>query len=257
MRLWVISGLLFLGSGVMAQHGSTNVVNPYTGRQDAEAGAKLYRAQCAGCHGFDGNGTAAGPTLASGLFRHGGSDEALFHSINKGIPGTSMPAFNFNGRQIWQLVTHVRSFAITHSAVHTRGDKNAGAAVFRANCSGCHAVAGSGGLLGPDLTSVGNRLSAPDLRTAIADPNASVPNVYWRINVITTGGKKIEGTRLNDDTFSVQIRDLNGRLMSVSKADVRSLELVRASQMPSFTGKLDETQLNNLVAYLATLKGEQ
>src|SRR5882757_5454959 len=127
------AAMIFLCLPVAAQHGSTTVVNPYTDPEHAEAGAKLYRAQCAGCHGLDGAGTGAGPSLTSGTFQRGGSDEELFRTISKGVPVTAMPAFSFNGLQVWQLVTHVRAIGIVHGATQVKGDAAAGAVLFRAN----------------------------------------------------------------------------------------------------------------------------
>ena len=140
--------LSWLSLSLAAQHGSTTAVNPYTQPEDVLAGAKLFRAQCAGCHGPEGAGTGAGPSLTSGTFRRGGSDEALFQTISKGVPGTSMPAFAFSGLQIWQLVTHVRTMNIARAATQAKGDSKSGAILFRENCSGCHSVAGREVLVG-------------------------------------------------------------------------------------------------------------
>src|ERR1051325_1365678 len=98
-----VAVIAFLALPALAQHGSTTVVNPYTGPDDAQAGAALFRAQCAGCHGPDGGGAGAGPNIGSGTFSHGASDEALFRAVSKGFAGTSMPAFSFSGLQTWQL----------------------------------------------------------------------------------------------------------------------------------------------------------
>src|SRR5215212_7114652 len=147
-----IAAMIFLCLPVAAQHGSTTVVNPYTDPEHAEAGAKLYRSQCAGCHGPNGAGTGAGPSLTSGTFKHGGSDESLFQVISKGQPGTSMPAFPFTGLQIWQLVTHIRALGIVHGVSLSSGNAKSGASVFKSSCAGCHTVKGEGGLSGPDLT---------------------------------------------------------------------------------------------------------
>src|ERR1044072_2919797 len=104
MRGTTLAATLLAVLPLLAQHDSTTAVNPYTSPEHADAGAKLYRAQCAGCHGPDGAWTGAGATLTSGAFKHGGSDEELFRTISKGLPGTSMPAFAFSGMQIWELV---------------------------------------------------------------------------------------------------------------------------------------------------------
>jgi len=242
---------------VLAQHGSNEVVNPYRSPQDEQAGARLFRAQCAGCHGPDGTGTGAGPNLASGTLAHGHSDEAVFTSISKGFPGTTMPAFSFSGLQVWQLVTHLRALEIARGASQTKGDPQAGAAVFRANCSSCHMADGEGGLSGPDLTAAGRRRTATEMRESITNPDAVVPSEYWSVAVITSTGGMVRGIRLNEDTFSLQVRDEKGRLVSLLKRDLKSVELIRRSPMPSFAGKLTEGQMDDVIAWLISLGRQQ
>lgn len=250
-----ITGLIVICVRLAAQHGSSSAVNPYTGPDHAAAGAKLYRAQCAGCHGPDGAGTGAGPSLTSGSFRRGGTDEAIFHTISTGVPGTSMPAFPFSGLQVWQLVTHLRSLSITHGVTRIKGDARSGEEIFRKSCSGCHTVAGEGGLVGPDLTLVGLKLPAVALRSALLDPSADVASEYWTVRARTISGRSLNGVRLNEDTHSIQLRDDRGRLISILRRDISESELIRASSMPAFAGKLTESQLENLLAYLVGLRG--
>ena len=256
MRGKAIAVLVVLSLPVFAQHGSTTAVNPYTSPEDEAAGAKLYRSQCAGCHGLNGGGTGAGPSLTSGTFQRGGSDEALFRTISKGIPGTPMPAFSFSGLKIWQLVTHLRELGIVRGSLPVKGDLAAGAALFKSNCAGCHAVQGEGGLRGPDLTLIGSGRSYAELRTAILDPDAEVSPEHWSVIVKTSAGQTIRGTRLNEDTHSLQLRDQQGRLLSLRKKDLSDYQLVRRSPMPSFTGKLSDTQIADVLAYLVSLRGE-
>jgi cytochrome c oxidase cbb3-type subunit 3 len=251
------AALAFLALPVLAQHGSTTVVNPYTGREHERAGAALFRSQCAGCHGLEGGGTGAGPNLASGAFSHGSSDEALFRTISKGIAGTSMPGFSFSGLQIWQLVTHLRALAIAHGVAHTTGDPRSGAAAFRANCSRCHFAGGEGGLTGPELTDIANRKSHRELRDSILNPDAAVASTYWTVAAVTSDGKTVRGTRLNEDTFSLQLRDADGRLVSVAKHGLKNFDLIRRSPMPSFKGSLSDAQVEDIIAWLVSLRNRQ
>lgn len=257
LRVLGIAAVASLSWPLLAQHGSTNVVNPYTSREHAEAGAKLFRSQCAGCHGPDGTGTGAGPTLTSGTFKHGGSDEALFGTISKGVPGTSMPPFSLSGLQTWELITHVRALGIAHGASQIKGDPQAGAAIFRANCSRCHAAAGEGGLSGPDLTAIGTKRSSAELRESLTNPDAVVASEYWSVAATTSTGRTIRGIRLNEDTFSYQIRDENGHLLSLQKRNLKDVELIRRSPMPSFAGKLSDTQMDDVIAWLISLGRQQ
>jgi cytochrome c oxidase cbb3-type subunit 3 len=251
------AAMIFLCLPVAAQHGSTTAVNPYTDPENAEAGAKLYRSQCAGCHGLNGAGTGAGPSLTSGTFKHGGSDAGLFGTVSKGLPGTSMPAFSFSGLQIWQLVTHVRALGIVHGTSPSHGDPKSGASVFRASCSSCHTVNGEGGLSGPDLTSIGSVRSYGDLRTALIDPDAKVSSEFWSVIATTTAGQTVRGVRLNEDTSSIQIRTDQGRLLSLLRHEIADMNLIRRSPMPSFRDKLSEAQIEDVVAYLRGQRGEQ
>ncbi|HYP13871.1 MAG TPA: c-type cytochrome [Bryobacteraceae bacterium] len=248
--------VLLLCLPALGQHGSTTVVNPYTGPEHAREGAKLYRAQCASCHGLEGRGAGAAPSLTSGTFRYGGSDEALFRSITKGVPGTAMSAFALTGLQTWQLVTHVRALGIVHGASQVKGDSKAGAEIFRTTCSGCHMVNGQGGLRGPDLSSVGAGMSIAEMRSAITDPDAAVPPAYWTVVATKSSGQTIRGVRLNEDTYSIQLR-ADGKLVSLLREDLKHAELVRKSPMPSFEGKLSPAQLDDVIAYLVSLRGEQ
>jgi hypothetical protein len=77
------------------------------------------------------------------------------------------------------------------------------------------------------------------------------------VEVRLKSGGKVMGTRLNEDSHSVQMRSADGRLVSVLKRDIAESELIRKSPMPAFTGKLSEAEIGNLLAYLTTLKGVQ
>lgn len=89
--------------------------NPPTVRSIA-AGAALYQANCAACHGVDakGGGPLAGTTRVPppSLVDHVGShrDGDLFYWIENGRPG-GMPSFagQLSDDQIWDLVNYLRS----------------------------------------------------------------------------------------------------------------------------------------------------
>jgi putative heme-binding domain-containing protein len=235
-------------------HGSI-VANPFSTPEDQLAGAQTFRSQCAACHGPDGVGSAAGPALNTGTFQRGESDEALFSNITKGVPGTPMVAFDLNGREVWQLIAYIRSLGIGHGAETAKGDPVKGAAVFRsAGCVQCHTAGGPGGFLGPDLSEIGSRRRLAQLETSILDPQAEVAPDYWSLRARTKTGQEITGIRLNEDMVSYQFREASGRLRTVMKSDLASHEIVRTSPMPSFKGKLARAELDDLIAFLASLR---
>lgn len=78
-------------------------------------GEKLYRDNCASCHGDNGEGDE-GPALNAKEFLEGTSDEQIRVLTSGGVSGTDMAAWglDFGGaltdEQIRQIVTHVRSW---------------------------------------------------------------------------------------------------------------------------------------------------
>ncbi|HYO81693.1 MAG TPA: c-type cytochrome [Bryobacteraceae bacterium] len=238
------------------QHGSSTNVNPATGPVHEAAGAKLYRSQCAGCHGIDGAGTGAGPNLSTGEFRHGASDEALFLTITKGVPGSAMPAFQLDGQRTWQLVTYLRALSVRSGAAQVKGDAQNGARLFEtAGCKQCHTVGADGGFIGPDLRAATAGQSVPALRSALLEPGASVAPQHWRVSVRLSSGGVLEGTRLNEDTHSIQLRNREGKLISINRADVAEARILRESPMPSYAKRLSEAEVNDILAWMIGLRG--
>ena len=254
MRLFLVAGLLliWISVGGAEQRGKTN---PHTSPEDVAAGGRIYRSHCVECHGRDGTG-GRGPDLTRGDLRYGNSDAALADTISTGIPGTSMPLFFFNGKQLWQIVAFVQS--LRREEPRPPGDSSAGAALFRGKggCVNCHMVDGQGGRQGPDLTTVGARRSLPHLRNAILEPNQWVAPRDWKIQAKTKSGVPVAGVRLNEDTHSLQLLVSGDKLISLVKSDLESYRIIKSSAMPPYAGQLSQSELDDLVAYLYTLRGK-
>jgi putative heme-binding domain-containing protein len=234
-----------------AQHGSTTQTNPFIAPEDREAGAILFKNQCAACHGPNGTGGAAGPNL-TGALRRRDTDESLFQIVAKGIPGTPMPAFAGNARQIWQLVTYVRSLSVGKSGIASKGDATRGARLFvSSGCANCHSIFGQGSSAGPDLSEVARYRTLGQLQRSILDPGEDIDSDYWMLRARTRSGQLVSGVRLNEDTFSFQYLE-NGRLRSVLKRDLVQSEVVRTSPMPSYRDKLSSAEIADVIAYLGS-----
>ena len=84
--------------------------NPYSGQSGAaEAGSKVYAANCIKCHGLDAKGTGMVPSLLSGTTQSA-SDGTLFWFITHGDIDDGMPAWSqLPVKQRWQVVTFIKS----------------------------------------------------------------------------------------------------------------------------------------------------
>jgi mono/diheme cytochrome c family protein len=102
--MWTSWWLLALQMTVAVEPTARPKVTP----QEVARGKTLFEAQCAYCHGADGDG-GRGANLARATLRRAPTDEALFRVVNRGIPGTGMPGNAMSARETWQVVAFVRS----------------------------------------------------------------------------------------------------------------------------------------------------
>jgi len=236
---------------------------------DVDSGRRLFQGMCVECHGAGGAGGDA-PSLNRPRLNHAADDKALANVIANGIPNTAMPRVRrFTEGELQQLVAYVRSLG-RMAQDRVPGDARKGAAIYKSlSCSSCHIVAGEGGTLGPDLTDVGFLRGPAYLREAIVAPDASLPKgtlsvlsrgyaEYLPVRIVTRQGLEVRGIRMNEDAFSIQVRDAGGRFYSLLKTDIDVLEKQTGkSLMPSFASRVSPAELTDLVAYLASLRGTE
>jgi cytochrome c oxidase cbb3-type subunit 3 len=260
---------MFYGGVLVAALGIVPTRADAQGDADIAAGRRLFQGMCTECHGAGGTGGDA-PGLNRPRLNHAADDKALASVIANGIPNTAMPRIRrFSESELKQLVAYVRSLGQT-TRERIPGDAVKGAAVYKnLACSSCHVVAGTGGNLGPELTEIGFLRGASYLREAVVAPESSLPkgtlsvlargyNEFLPVRVVTAQGREIRGLRINEDAFTIQLRDAAGTLYSLQKSDLRLLEKQTGkSMMPSFAGRLSAPELTDLVAYLASLRGAE
>ena len=226
-------------------------------RSDVAAGQKIFDAQCAWCHGAAGTG-GTGPDLHRTQLRHAANDRDLVNIVRNGIPGTEMPSFSlgFTEAMAFQTAAYVRSLGRAGGRP-LPGNAQRGASLYDTNgCASCHIAAGKGNALGPELTSIGALRGASYLRDALVKPEATHPPGYLVVKATTSSGQEVRGIRVNEDVFYVHIRDARGGVHTLEKSQLSRLDReLEASLMPSYATRLAAGDLDDLVAYLASLRG--
>jgi putative heme-binding domain-containing protein len=222
-------------------------------QDDIARGGLLYTAQCVHCHGRDGD-QISGVDLRRGLFRRSQSDEDLGQIITRGAPG-GMPAFRLEPADLTGIIAFIRAGFDTSASVRV-GDAARGRAVFqgKGECGTCHRVAGQGPRAAPDLSDIGVIRAPAVLERSLRDPTSALLPINRPVRIVMRDGRTILGRRLNEDTHTVQLIDEHERLVSITKKDVRTLDVAKESAMPAYAGRLSDNEMADVVAYLLTLR---
>jgi cytochrome c oxidase cbb3-type subunit III len=214
-------------------------------------GEAIFNSSCAGCHGAEAGG-GRGPSLR-GPLRVGTDDSDIRNTILNGIPGTGMPKSDFEQDELRPLVEYIQSLRHRHDSLpHPGGDKAKGKLVYQNNgCAGCHKIGAHGSAFGPNLTRIGAARSYDYLKTSILKPSADVPESYQAITIATRDGKQYCGVRMNEDSFTVQLRLSDQSFRSFDKQAIAREVIGNESPMPAY--KFSGRELDDLLAYLSSL----
>ena len=223
---------------------------------DIEYGALLYGMHCINCHGENGD-LLPQINLRSGAFPNSPGDRELGENIRNGIPGTAMIANAYDDSEITALVAYVRNIATVAPNSIVLGDSVRGQALFEGEgaCTDCHRVNGRGPRFAPDLSSIGATRTASQLERTLAGGDSSLIPINRPVRIVTSDGTVINGRRLNEDRYTVQLVDETERLRSLVKADLEEYTVLETSAHPAYGEIFDETDRADLLAYLLSLKG--
>ena len=246
-----------VGAGVGAQTAAADNARR-SGRVEIETGLRIYGAQCAPCHGANGDLVTL-VNLRRGQFKTLTSDEDLERFLATGRPAAGMPSFStLVPREVTGVIAFIRSGFGPDASLVRVGDPARGLALFRGKggCAACHRVNGLGSRAASDLSDIGAVRTARSLRRALIDPAASLLPANRTVRAVTKDGRTIRGRRMNEDTYTVQLIDDQERLVSLSKADLQSYEVMTTSAMPSYETKLTGDEVADVIAYLLSLRGK-
>jgi mono/diheme cytochrome c family protein len=196
---------------------------------------------CTSCHAINGAGGTSGPDL--GAPAGGGRGGRGGVAAIPGVPGGGAPP---------------------------AGAPPAGGGAGGGRAGGGRAGAGGGAPAAPAAATAqapprggaggggggrgGNNAPNPaQIERSIIDPSAEIAAQYRVYQVVTKNNVTAKGTLLNQDTFSVQLRDAGDKLMSYWKTDLKEFGF-QPSPMPSYKDKLSPQEIADVVSYLVSLR---
>jgi putative heme-binding domain-containing protein len=230
---------------------------------DLAEGEKIFKVHCARCHGIAGQG-GEGSNLVRSKLKYATDDQALIDLLDEGIPGTGMPAiWTLDEQQTARVAGYVRALGLL-VAEEMPGDPARGAKIYQnsGGCPACHIIAGHGIGIGPELTHVGDQRGLDYLRQSLTDPAATQSQTMGYQDYLTVRVKslqaEVEGLRVNEDAFTIQVRDMSGTIHSFRKDELTEFEKIFAhSLMPEYSAALSDEDMDDLISYMMSLRSEQ
>jgi len=144
----------------------------------------------------------------------------------------------------------------------SKGDAAAGERLFfhpkGPQCFVCHRVNGRGGIVGPDLSTIGHVLDRDRLVESIVDPGREVAPMFVLWKVRTKKGDILDGRILEEDpspSGDIVLIDAQGRKTKVKNQDIDERQASKLSIMPEkLPERLTRQEFRDLIEFLSTLK---
>jgi putative heme-binding domain-containing protein len=136
------------------------------------------------------------------------------------------------------------------AALAKKGDAAAGREVYRKNCITCHRIGDEGHEVGPNLASIRTK-SPAEILDQILDPNRLVEPQFFNYQILTTGGRVVEGILDSASQTSVTLRRAEAATETVLRTNIERIFCSGISLMPEGMEKtIDAQQMADLIAFL-------
>jgi putative heme-binding domain-containing protein len=140
--------------------------------------------------------------------------------------------------------------------VMTRGDAARGEAVYRrkeATCMSCHAIAGAGGQVGPDMTSIGASAQVDYLVESILIPNKAVKEGYHALRISTFDNKVVVGIKSREAEGKLYLRTSEDKEIAIAEKDIEERGQSRSLMPDGLADQMTRQELVDLVRFMSEL----
>jgi mono/diheme cytochrome c family protein len=223
----------------------------------------LFREQCSGCHGEQGQGTADAPQVNNAYVR-GMSTEQLAEIVGLGVRNTKMEGFT--GRlgeaalaalvsllQNWDR-TDVQARAPLATEAEIASVTETGQQLFETWCAICHGMSGEGGAIAPSLNDIphapvdflvsrirgGQNAMPPFAATDLSNGQLALVIEYAQANIIGAGLPAFSAAELTQgrELYALHCAACHGETgegVPNSGPRINTLPPMRASEIINFT----------------------
>ena len=189
-------------------------------------------------------GEAVRMTIASG-----GETEKLIQELSKAGSLETIQA-GLTDSEMRELMDLVKS----------EGSPQRGEEIYRRSqllCQSCHAIAGAGGAIGPDLVSLGSSAPIDYIVDSLLEPAKKIKEGYHTTVITTKQGEVITGGLVRDSDSELVIRMVDGSFKNIKTSVIEKKEISPVSLMPpGLTASLRKDEFIDLMSFLSALGKE-
>lgn len=142
------------------------------------------------------------------------------------------------------------------AAAVANGDATRGEAIYRrANlqCIQCHAIGPAGGLVGPNLISLGGSSQPDYILESLLDPNAKLKEGYNTLAVLTDDGRVTSGIPVGRDAQSLKLRLADGNEVTIPEDAIEDEQPGKSLMPAGLLDSLTKQELVDLTKFLSSL----
>jgi putative heme-binding domain-containing protein len=144
--------------------------------------------------------------------------------------------------------------------VKSEGSPQRGEEIYRRSqllCQSCHAIAGAGGAIGPDLVSLGSSAPIDYIVDSLLEPAKKIKEGYHTTVITTKQGEVITGGLVRDSDSELVIRMVDGSFKNIKTSAIEKKEISPVSLMPpGLTASLRKDEFIDLMSFLSALGKE-
>jgi len=132
----------------------------------------------------------------------------------------------------------------------------AGEAVFRSpqlGCLKCHAIGAAGGLVGPDMISLGASAQPDYLLESLLNPNAKVKENYHTTVIATASGQVVAGVQIQKSDKAVTLRTAENQVVVIPVSEIEESGQGVSLMPEGLVDSLTDDDLAALVRFLSEL----
>ena len=144
--------------------------------------------------------------------------------------------------------------------VKSQGDPRQGELIYRRAtllCATCHAIGSAGGIIGPNLVSLGSSAPVDYLVESLLEPSKKIKEGYATTLVTLKNNEVITGFLGAQSDSQIILRDAVGKLTQINRDSIAKQENIPVSLMPpGLTASLRRDEFIHLVRFLSELGKE-